>query len=209
ILTFSKAYSQSNRVLDINVTDEIGIPLDSVLAKVSWTTGKIADFICINGLLQIPLNEKDSVLIKLSRESDFLNNDIIFSYSLANEKNLGFPIEIKLKAMSSIYHGFHQLKLNKTYATDRILDLPDTFSFYDNPLIFLHHKLAFVQVDSIDSDIYTLILNDPNNKILIQDSSYNQRLKVNLKEFDFVTLTIGEKLKTYSVTGYETYRGFE
>jgi len=203
-------FPQQGDQLFIKVIDELKIPIDTLTATVLFTTGQKTVYKTTNGKFDFDISPVDTAIIMFERNRDFYGGkDGRLKLPVQTINSRESRITVELKAAETINHRFYRLDLNKTFSANDILNLPDTISFYDYPGKFYHQKKFYVQMDSIDSDIYTFRLIDPLRKILIQEADYNKRLTVKLKENDSVTLTLGEKQKDYYVIGYKTYRGFE
>lgn len=203
-------FSQQEDQLFIKVIDELKIPIDTITATVLFTTGLEIVYETTDGKFDIDISPMDTAIIMFERNRDFYSGrDGRLKLPVQTINSQEDRIIVELTAAEAVNHGFYRLDLNKTFSADDILSLPDTISFYTYPSKFYYQKKTYVQMNSIDSNIYTFRLFDPLRKILVQESDYNKRLKVNLKENDSVTLTLGEKQKDYYVIGYKTYRGFE
>lgn len=210
IFSFSNLLSQTGEKLFISVIDELKIPIDTISATVYFKSREKQLYTTNNGKLILDISTSDTAIIEFEREQDFYGG-ILGSLKLpistvCNENN---KLIVELTASESINHGFYRLDLDKTFTSSDILNLPDTISFYDYATGYYQQKKSFVQIDSIDSSLYTFRLIDPNRKVLVQGADYNQQMNVKLNENDSVTLTIGGNEKKYYVIGYGTYRGFE
>jgi len=210
VLFSSLILAQENDIIYFSIVDEYNIPVDTCSATINYINSKTEEFSTTNGQFNLEISKNDTAIISFNRNDHFYKGrSNRFLLPSSQPTNIDNPIKIKLEAQQTIGHGFYQLNFDKAFANPSLLNLPDTISIVDYSKKFLYPKRPFIQLQEIDSNLYTFQFIDPSRKVLVQSAEFNKRLNVRLLENDEVKLTIDKTEKTYYIIGYKTYRGYE